>query len=174
MVYIVRQINSVRNLPSYSEVHFNIILLLNCLSYNWNIPYTFPNKISLVYANPIFISNSSLTYSLIVGSTGAVIECVMQNKVFILIHLAKNLNALYTVNFVKYVGRNLRYRLSVDLGVTSWNTDKGRIYLEELRKTRINSRTGAIVLSDIYERHASQTSHKSFTTKPNLFVARTT
>ena len=54
-----------------------------------------------------------------------------------------------TVNFVVYVARNLRYNLSVDLGVTSRNMDKGKTDLEELRKTRINSSTGAIVLSDI-------------------------
>jgi len=39
----------------------------------------------------------------------------------LLIYLAKNFNALYTVNFVRYVDRNLRCNLSVDLGVTSWN-----------------------------------------------------
>jgi len=44
---------------------------------------------------------------------------------------------------------NLRNNLSVDLGVTSWNMDKGKTDLEELRKTTINSSTGAIVLSDI-------------------------
>jgi hypothetical protein len=74
---------------------------------------------------------------------------MMKNKVFILIYLAKNFNVLYTVNFIKYVERNLRYNLSVDLGVTSWNMDKGKTDLEELRKARINARRGAIVLSDI-------------------------
>jgi hypothetical protein len=69
LVYILRQINSVRNLPTYFKVDFNIILLLNCLSYDWNIPYRFPNNILLVHANPSFISNISLTYSLTVGST---------------------------------------------------------------------------------------------------------
>jgi len=54
-----------------------------------------------------------------------------------------------TVNFVRYVARNLRYNLFVDLRVTFWNMDKGKTDLEELRKTRINSSTDAIVLSDI-------------------------
>ena len=74
---------------------------------------------------------------------------VVLSSLFLLIYLAKNFNALYTVNFVNYVERNLPYSLSVDSGVTSWNMDKGKTDLEELKKTRINSRTGAIVLSDI-------------------------
>jgi hypothetical protein len=44
---------------------------------------------------------------------------------------------------------NLRYNLSVELGVTSWNMDKGKTDLEELRKTKINLSTGDIVLPDI-------------------------
>jgi len=74
---------------------------------------------------------------------------MMQNKIFLLIYLAKNFNALYTVNFVRYVERNLLYNLSVDLGVISCNMDKGKTDLEELRKTWINSSTGTTVLPDI-------------------------
>lgn len=74
---------------------------------------------------------------------------MMQSKVFFLTHLAKKFNALHTVNFFRYVERKLRYNLSLDLGVTSWNVDKRKTDIEELRKTRINSNTGATVLSDI-------------------------
>jgi hypothetical protein len=62
---------------------------------------------------------------------------MMQNKVFLLIYLAKNFNALYTVNFVRNAERNLCYNSSVGLGVTSWNMDKEKkTDLEELSKTR--------------------------------------
>jgi len=39
---------------------------------------------------------------------------MMKNNVLLLIYLVKNFHALYTVNFVRYVERNLRYSLSVD------------------------------------------------------------